>query len=664
MLLEINDEDIGYAEVILFGKKGVFDNERIDFIKNLTTMDLQAVPGSGKTTVLLAKLLIFEKYLPFQDGTGILVISHTNTAVDEIKDKISKFCPKLFAYPNFVGTIQSFVDHFLAIPFAQNFLGTRLRWIDTERYQDQLWGKFKRIGWSSEFEKPETFFWGRHIEKCRKEAKQDENKAKELCRRRVEEEVKDLFLDFLDNKIKTFYGKQAILTKPANKKYQGIEQIIKEIIDKETISFEYAYNLANAYIQRAPIIRRLIRKRFKFVFVDEMQDMEKHQYDLLEDLFHCDEVVYQRIGDKNQAIFSGKVNLEKIWVDRGNPLYLESSLRLSPKVAQVVNQFALDNAFQIIGKGNSDISPCLIVFSEDCIDKVLSKFIELVKEKVPEHVISGSKYPIRCIGWRKEGEDGNLGIKSFCADFEPNISSFKSYYPSLISHLVAWNVSSRQKHPLNAARKSVLDALIAILREEEAFQSDGKYFTISSLYKYLREFHKEFYEDFKLKIFVWSKGIYQGRVEEVLEDIKAFLSKFLDIFGKRIEKSSGFINSKAYSEMRECSETSAKGNIYCCPNTGLQVKIGTVHSAKGETHLATLYLETFYQKKHESERLSHCLCGQGNVFLNDHERATTKVAYVAMSRPTHLLCFAIHQSRFEAIKDRVCGWEVINLASN
>src|SRR3989304_6350892 len=115
--IQVTDEDIKYTEKILLEEREYFDYERIAFIKNFEPIDLQAVPGSGKTTALLAKLLILERYLPFKDGSGILVISHTNAAVNEIKNRIGKYCPKLFSYPNFVGTIQSFVDQFLAVPY-------------------------------------------------------------------------------------------------------------------------------------------------------------------------------------------------------------------------------------------------------------------------------------------------------------------------------------------------------------------------------------------------------------------------------------------------------------------------------------------------------------------------------------------------------------------
>ena len=49
-VINITDEDINYAERILLPEGKNFDEERIKFIRNLDTLDLQAVPGSGKTT--------------------------------------------------------------------------------------------------------------------------------------------------------------------------------------------------------------------------------------------------------------------------------------------------------------------------------------------------------------------------------------------------------------------------------------------------------------------------------------------------------------------------------------------------------------------------------------------------------------------------------------
>ncbi|MEP0008894.1 MAG: hypothetical protein ABJF72_06850, partial [Balneola sp.] len=81
--IEISNDDIKKTERILLEGENMFDDEREVFIKNFSTVDLQAVPGSGKTTALLAKLIAIEEKLPFDNGSGVLVLSHTNAAIDE-----------------------------------------------------------------------------------------------------------------------------------------------------------------------------------------------------------------------------------------------------------------------------------------------------------------------------------------------------------------------------------------------------------------------------------------------------------------------------------------------------------------------------------------------------------------------------------------------------
>lgn len=495
-----------------------------------------------------------------------------------------------------------------------------------------------------------------------KEAKKDKAMAKVLCEQSIERDVKNLFLDFIDDSIKKFSDEGVLLKNPQNKKYQGIKAIIEEVIKNGTISYEYAYNMASAYITKAPIIKRLIRKRFHYIFVDEMQDMDRNQYRLLEDLFNCAEVVFQRIGDKNQAIFSGEIKLEEIWIDREKRLPMKGSHRLSSMVAEVVNHFALDGTYKIEGKGDAQIRPRMIVFSEESIDQIIPKFIELITDEIPQGVIACSEHPIKLIGWTKDPKDGKLGVKSFYKDFDSQAMTARTFHPNLKAHLTLLSMPPNQENLLLTVRKSILEALVAIMRTEEVVQENGKYFSSSSLYRYLKEAHKEFYEDFKLKLFVWSRDTYGGKIDETFDSVKAFVPNLLSIFKKRIEKSSEFINCESSIEIQAKvkGECSIKDNTYKCPNTGLEVKVGTVHSAKGETHLATLYVETYYNKKHESERLSCCFCGQSKAFKGDYDRESARIAYVAMSRPTHLLCFAIHQNHFDLIKDRVKGWEIVD----
>lgn len=57
--IHISDDDIDQIEILMGNVS--FDAPRRDIIKKLDSFDVQAFPGSGKTTVLIAKLAILAK---------------------------------------------------------------------------------------------------------------------------------------------------------------------------------------------------------------------------------------------------------------------------------------------------------------------------------------------------------------------------------------------------------------------------------------------------------------------------------------------------------------------------------------------------------------------------------------------------------------------------
>lgn len=91
-----NEREIKYAHDILLGELPDFDEEKINIIKCNESKDIKACPGSGKTTTLLAKLVILAKRMPLSNGKGICVLTHTNVAIDEIKSKLNSQAEVLF----------------------------------------------------------------------------------------------------------------------------------------------------------------------------------------------------------------------------------------------------------------------------------------------------------------------------------------------------------------------------------------------------------------------------------------------------------------------------------------------------------------------------------------------------------------------------------------
>ena len=86
----------------------------------------------------------------------------------------------------------------------------------------------------------------------------------------------------------------------------------------------------------------------------------------------------------------------------------------------------------------------------------------------------------------------------------------------------------------------------------------------------------------------------------------------------------------------------------------VDIKLGSIHIAKGETHAATLVLET-YNRTHFLHALMPWLLGKnqnGGKCDNAAQRKRLMEMYVAMTRPTHLLCLAIRNGSLGTGKSR------------
>jgi ATP-dependent DNA helicase UvrD/PcrA len=94
-----------------------------------------------------------------------------------------------------------------------------------------------------------------------------------------------------------------------------------------------------------------------------------------------------------------------------------------------------------------------------------------------------------------------------------------------------------------------------------------------------------------------------------------------------------------------------RDNVFRHPaaNPKVQLRVGSIHSVKGETHTATLVLDSYYHKHHLAT-LKPWLVGKkvGKGSEGDRNQSRLKQHYVAMTRPTHLLCLAIREDALSA----------------
>ncbi|MBL9008036.1 MAG: ATP-dependent helicase [Myxococcales bacterium] len=665
----VSADDIAYAERILLPPGELFDEERIRFIKDMGTLDLQAVPGSGKTTALLAKLLILDRRLPFSDGSGVLVISHTNAAIDEIRDRIGAHCTNLFRHPNFVGTIQSFVDEFLAVPFYANKYGRVPTRIDDDIYEQKfsdppfgisgfiyqenknarrflIANKNKKIRWTYVDGKPSLSdgYSGQIIEFKKPRARTNPEK----------------YEDWTDTE--------------KNRVRQWVNEFKLAILKSGCLCYDDAYFLARLALSKNPRLKLLLQKRFSRVFVDEMQDMEEHQHALLEDIFYDggeSTSAYQRIGDKNQSIFDGRRESNNVfWRDREKVLELNGSYRLSPILARVVSAFAV-SPIRIEGRkrdpGGSDISikPRFIVYTDSTKSLAIPCFASLIRDHLDDGLIPESpRNRYKAVAWATQPDNNKVRLPDYFPSYARTEQQKRIDHPDMASY---FSSQIHEKYSFAPIEAAINNALLRILRLEEAQDTSGTNFTKRTMHEFIRNVHPTYWDEYRSKIHRWCLGIARGSTGAVLAEMREHLPTFLSKFDRQIKKCRDFLSSPG-SGSQGSTETAVAvtANIMAC--RGFNIEVATVHRVKGETHTATLYMETFYEKggggNYESERLAGQFKGQP-VGCTPHAfvRQSAKMVYVGFSRPTHLLCFAVHENRFAKLRDDIDQgtWDMVYL---
>lgn len=132
----------------------------------------------------------------------------------------------------------------------------------------------------------------------------------------------------------------------------------------------------------------------------------------------------------------------------------------------------------------------------------------------------------------------------------------------------------------------------------------------------------------------------------------------MPIFEKNVvEDAKSFFNT--IGEDNKDVEIIKHGNVF--HGEGIDIEVATVHSVKGETHAATLYLETSYFGKHESEYIREQFKGIPYTGTDKRVLQCLRIIYVGASRPRYLLCMAMQKDRFDSIDCPAMRdiWEVV-----
>ena len=298
---------------------------------------VRACPGSGKTYCVGARLarLIhnWEK-----KHVGIAVLSFTNVAWQEIEKKCAeKFNISKITYPHFLGTIDSFVNKYIFLPFGHLALGCNCR--------PTLVGEPHGI-WSG----------------------------------------KDFSSSLFDNISYTINGRMyAIQPKIMQKDWQQNQYITgaKKRYNKSGYATQNDANyFAMKILEKYPQIAKAIAVRFPYLIVDEAQDTSNIQMRIIDLLIENGLSDVMLIGDPDQAIFEWNDAKPELFIQKynewENSIELNENRRSSQNICDFT--FGISDLNYISVAVNEQVrdfwyQPKVITYNDN-LPQIISDFIE------------------------------------------------------------------------------------------------------------------------------------------------------------------------------------------------------------------------------------------------------------------------------------------------
>lgn len=626
------------------------NDPRSNILKSVESLDVEACPGSGKTTLLVAKLAILANKWTHR-RRGICVLSHTNAARSEIEGPLSSCSAgnALVRYPHFVGTIHSFVNEFLAVPWLRSHQFP-IRAIDDDICLNVRWNKLGAGTRNS------------------------------LIKSRHDKQV----LRYVDagfgvGNIKWGRGQLGTDTPIYREMVSACKHASLEGFFCHDEMFVWAKTLLDLY----PGIIEAIRCRFPLVFIDEVQDNSESQSTLLHRLFsngQCS-VVRQRFGDSNQAIFDRPGQTEGVQTDTfPGPLKkdLPNSFRFGQTIADHANPLAVVPQ-ALIGQGpTSKAIPTgsrqntVILFNEQNILDVLPAYAAyLLATFSVDELASGVFTAVSAVHTPKETTKLPHFLGQYAPSYDPEIGrksvtpkSFIQYIASVQRELL----SGRNVHPL------VSKAATGILRLAQIANPELSLPQRKSTHRHVLELLENNPEVLRSYVALVDHLILcRGELTQAYwnAEQKVCVTQIAQVIAGMPAASEECISFLEWTapptSIGTPQGTKNRENVYRYPleKPLVTIRLGSIHSVKGETHTATLVLESFHHS-HHLKTLKPWLLGQksGGNLQTTRIQGRLRLHYVAMTRPSHLLGLAMRRDTFDESEIGILtsrGWHIIVL---
>lgn len=628
-------EELKSIERILLPPNCEFSDDQRRVILSDASANIIAGPGSGKTTVLIAKIAFLLKTVgEFNKEQGICIITHTNVAVDEIKKQLEEIGIANFGYPNFIGTIHDFFNHFFTYKAYQELYPNKKALLDEEEMYKE---RFKRIF-------------------------NDYNPSNNAPTTRINE----TYIEFLDDGTIDLIGQRVEWCR------EEVINTFRDLLEMGVFRHNDTISFSNWYIKKyEQQIRNAFGKRFLWAFIDETQDTSEMQYDLLMRIFNNGLTVLQKFGDPYQSLYTMFGKGKDAWVPSNEEipeLELSCSTRFGESIAKVLRTTCIEEYGLLKGNPNkSSFKPHLLLYNSK--DNVIDAYLWLVKslsDADTDFRMSNKK--IGVVGLKHDEVQSYHAKYKKNSDVKPRTETIiKNFYEILIKGLLMY--VKHTKDNISKGKSSYSPTYFNDLLRGEGFLEIKS--SIAVCIKVIYGAEGIVNEESKEEIIKIYMRIIE--LEGIVFNDKETLNTCIEYMCKRIGMN--YLSYKRGQQILEDEQSLAEGIVE--PD----ICFGTVHAVKGETHKATLLLESQVTKGKYGDPDIYYDCTEifgflvGNYYDYTQEdrdlyaviRDALKTAYVALSRPTHLAAVAINKKNLgDEIDEKrkiaiQAGWEVIDV---
>ncbi|MEU6935682.1 UvrD-helicase domain-containing protein [Streptomyces rubiginosohelvolus] len=601
--------------------------EQWDFLQSIETLDLQAAPGSGKTSLVGLKLTLLAQ--GWSSATrGICVLSHTNTAKDEITRRLSDTPAgrRLLTFPHFIGTIQTFTNTFFALPALRSD-DVEIQAVDDDAYAEEaLW----------------------HLDNHPRYRTLRSWTEKGYGRRDL---VAGATLVCDAGELAVVGPDGSLPFKRTSPSAQQLAQLKQDLKIRGRFRYSDMFAIAEHHLVHHPEIARATAHRFPFVLLDEMQDTSDLQQHLLDLVFGHGESVVQRVGDLNQGIFVDGTSTptRPSAFPLPTALQLPLSRRFGTQIAELASQLTLRRRQTIQGAGPEG-TIAVLLYDDHSVTRVVPAFERLARQKVPSHILAAR--PTRVLASRI--------VPGKAKQFPRAITCYLPHYTTptgdknargLINALRQARVGLQDDrttatgHAWDAVRRacnrSVGQPLPALSRLERSPATPG------------------------------------GQARLLLHDLLTADIDSAEQWNPLMDRLKGVLPQLTSTPLRATSRLheslshvpAPPGLVQPDTDTGDGIVASSIQRAKGETHAATLILECLNSKGLQydvHETLALLMQDKDPEHASKPVLKAAQLLFVGITRPTHFLAMAMHRTRAQPYLNafEARGWEIHTVDAN